>query len=115
MGRQRSGGLSFCTGLHRNAQEMEATPLAKGGREEYSGHRLSREVSKTCQHNQKRAQEPQGSCALNFFAYFYGRPSEPATYRRDMPKAEVHIVDGGHFALDTAADPIAQYVREFMK
>ena len=28
-------------------------------------------------------------------------PSEPEAYRRDVPKAEVHIVDGGHFALDT--------------
>ena len=42
-------------------------------------------------------------------------PSEPEAYRRDVPKAEVHIVDGGHFALDTAADKIAQLVREFMK
>jgi len=41
--------------------------------------------------------------------------SEPEAYRRDVPKAEVHIVDGGHFALDTAADSIAQYVRDFMK
>jgi hypothetical protein len=32
-----------------------------------------------------------------------------------VPKAEVHIVDGPHFALDTAADPIALYVRDFMK
>jgi hypothetical protein len=32
-----------------------------------------------------------------------------------MPKAEVQIVDGGHFALDTAADEIAQLVRGFMK
>ena len=42
-------------------------------------------------------------------------PSEPEAYRRDVPKAEVHIVDGGHFALDTAADQIAQLVRDFMK
>src|SRR5271155_5597893 len=42
-------------------------------------------------------------------------PSEPESYRRDVPKAEVRIVDGGHFALDTAADPIAQYIRDFMK
>jgi pimeloyl-ACP methyl ester carboxylesterase len=41
--------------------------------------------------------------------------SEPEAYRRDVPKAEVHIVDGGHFALDTAADQIAQFVRDFMK
>jgi len=42
-------------------------------------------------------------------------PSEPEAYRRDVPKAEVHIVNGGHFALDTAADQIAQLVRSFMK
>ena len=40
--------------------------------------------------------------------------SEPEAYRRDVPKAEVHIVDGGHFALDTAAVEIAQLVRGFM-
>ena len=41
-------------------------------------------------------------------------PSEPEAYRRDVPKAEVHIVDGGHFALDTAVDEIATLVRGFL-
>jgi pimeloyl-ACP methyl ester carboxylesterase len=41
-------------------------------------------------------------------------PSEPEAYRRDVPKAEVHIVDGGHFALDTAADEIAALVQGFV-
>ena len=40
--------------------------------------------------------------------------SEPEAYRRDVPKAEVHVLDAGHFALDTAADQIAQLVRGFM-
>src|SRR5712672_4250471 len=42
-------------------------------------------------------------------------PSEPEAYRRDVPKAEVHVLDAGHFALDTAADQISQLVRGFMK
>jgi pimeloyl-ACP methyl ester carboxylesterase len=42
-------------------------------------------------------------------------PSEPESYRRDVPNAEVHILDGGHFALDVAGDEIAQRVRAFMK
>ena len=42
-------------------------------------------------------------------------PSEPEAYRRDVPNAQVHIVDGGHFALDTAADEISQLVRNFVK
>jgi pimeloyl-ACP methyl ester carboxylesterase len=40
--------------------------------------------------------------------------SEPESYRRDVPKAEVHILNAGHFALDTAADEIADLVRAFM-
>ena len=42
-------------------------------------------------------------------------PSEPEAYRRDVPKAEVHVLDAGHFALDTAADEIAALVRAFMR
>jgi pimeloyl-ACP methyl ester carboxylesterase len=39
--------------------------------------------------------------------------SEPEAYRRDVPKAEVHVLDAGHFALDTKADEIAYLVRRF--
>jgi pimeloyl-ACP methyl ester carboxylesterase len=38
---------------------------------------------------------------------------EPERYRQDVPSAEIHIVDGGHFALDTAADEIAALIRRF--
>jgi pimeloyl-ACP methyl ester carboxylesterase len=41
--------------------------------------------------------------------------SEPEAYRRDVPNAEVHILDGGHFALDTRADEIAALTGQFMK
>src|SRR6266478_330960 len=41
--------------------------------------------------------------------------SEPESYRRDVPNAEVHIVDGGHFALDTAADEIAELIGQFIR
>ena len=40
---------------------------------------------------------------------------EPERYRKDVPKAEVHVLEAGHFALDTKADEIAALVREFMK
>jgi pimeloyl-ACP methyl ester carboxylesterase len=40
--------------------------------------------------------------------------SEPEAYRRDVPDAQVHILDAGHFALDTAADQIAALVRDFV-
>jgi pimeloyl-ACP methyl ester carboxylesterase len=38
---------------------------------------------------------------------------EPERYRQDVPKAEVYVLDAGHFALDTKADQIAALVREF--
>ena len=40
--------------------------------------------------------------------------SEPEAYRRDVPDAQVHVLDAGHFALDTAADEIAALVRGFV-
>jgi pimeloyl-ACP methyl ester carboxylesterase len=39
---------------------------------------------------------------------------EPERYRKDVPKAEVHVLDAGHFALDTKADEIAGLIRKFM-
>ena len=39
---------------------------------------------------------------------------EPQRYARDVPGAKVHVLEAGHFALDTKADEIAQLVREFM-
>jgi len=41
--------------------------------------------------------------------------SEPDAYRHDVPTAEVHVLDGGHFALDTKADEIAALVRGFVR
>jgi len=40
--------------------------------------------------------------------------SEPEAYRREVPNAQVHVLDAGHFALDTAADEIAALVRGFL-
>jgi pimeloyl-ACP methyl ester carboxylesterase len=40
--------------------------------------------------------------------------SEPEAYRRDVPDAQVHVLDAGHFALDTAADEIAALIRGFV-
>lgn len=40
--------------------------------------------------------------------------SEPEAYHRDVPNAQVHLLDAGHFALDTAANEIAAFVRDFM-
>ena len=42
-------------------------------------------------------------------------PGEPERYRKDIPNAQVHVLDAGHFALDTKADEIAALVLDFMK
>jgi pimeloyl-ACP methyl ester carboxylesterase len=39
---------------------------------------------------------------------------EPERYRKDVPNAEVYVLDAGHFALDTKADEMAVLVRAFM-
>ena len=41
--------------------------------------------------------------------------SEPEAYRRDVAGAQVHVLEAGHFALDTAADEIAALVRAFIE
>ena len=43
------------------------------------------------------------------------RATEPEAYQRDVPGAEVHMLDAGHFALDTAADEIAAHVARFLE
>jgi pimeloyl-ACP methyl ester carboxylesterase len=35
-------------------------------------------------------------------------------YRRDLPKAELHFIDTGHFALEDSSDLIAAHIREFL-
>ena len=42
-------------------------------------------------------------------------PGEPERYRKDVSKAQVHVLDAGHFALDTKADEVAALVCQFMK
>jgi pimeloyl-ACP methyl ester carboxylesterase len=41
-------------------------------------------------------------------------PGEAERYRKDVPSADVQLLDGGHFALDTKAEEIASFVRSFM-
>lgn len=37
-----------------------------------------------------------------------------AAYARDVPEAEVHVIDAGHFALDEAPDQVAGLMRGFL-
>ncbi|TCU31539.1 alpha/beta fold hydrolase [Rhizobium azibense] len=41
-------------------------------------------------------------------------PAGADAYKRDLPAAEVHLLDTGHFALETHADEIAQFIRSFL-
>lgn len=40
---------------------------------------------------------------------------EVAAYRRDLPDAETHILEAGHFALDEKPDEIAALVKDFLR
>jgi pimeloyl-ACP methyl ester carboxylesterase len=41
-------------------------------------------------------------------------PAGAKAYRRDLPKAEVHLLDTGHFALETHAEEIGALILKFM-
>jgi pimeloyl-ACP methyl ester carboxylesterase len=39
---------------------------------------------------------------------------EPERYRKDVPNAEIHMLEAGHFAMDTKPDEVAAFVRAFL-
>ena len=42
-------------------------------------------------------------------------PAGAEAYRRDIPSADVHLLDAGHFTLETHAPEVADYIREFLQ
>jgi pimeloyl-ACP methyl ester carboxylesterase len=42
-------------------------------------------------------------------------PGEPERYCSDVPTSKIHVLDAGHFALDTRADEIAALVSAFLQ
>lgn len=42
-------------------------------------------------------------------------PPGAEAYRRDLPEAEIHFLDAGHFALETHSAEIAQLMRNFLE
>jgi pimeloyl-ACP methyl ester carboxylesterase len=39
----------------------------------------------------------------------------PRAYARDLPDAEIHLLDAGHFALETHGPEIAALIRDFLR
>ena len=42
-------------------------------------------------------------------------PAGAQAYRRDLPKAEIHLLDAGHFALETHASEVGALMRDFLQ
>ena len=42
-------------------------------------------------------------------------PPGAEAFKRDLPKAEVHFLETGHFALETHTAEIAEHIRKFLK
>jgi hypothetical protein len=40
--------------------------------------------------------------------------AEALCYKRDLPNAQVHILDGGHMALETNFNEVLELIRDFM-
>ena len=41
-------------------------------------------------------------------------PAGASAFKRDLPKAEVHLLDAGHFALETHAEEIGRLILDFL-
>ena len=41
-------------------------------------------------------------------------PAGARAFARDVPDAEIHLLDGGHFLLESAGDEVAELIRDFM-
>lgn len=41
-------------------------------------------------------------------------PAGAVAYQRDLPDAEIHLLDAGHFALETHAEEVATLIRAFL-
>jgi pimeloyl-ACP methyl ester carboxylesterase len=41
-------------------------------------------------------------------------PAGAAAFQRDLPCAQVHLIDAGHFALETHAQEVATLIRPFL-
>jgi pimeloyl-ACP methyl ester carboxylesterase len=41
-------------------------------------------------------------------------PDGARAFRRDLPEAEIHLLDAGHYALETSGEEIAELVRAFL-
>ncbi|MCF7545432.1 alpha/beta fold hydrolase [Pseudomonas petrae] len=41
-------------------------------------------------------------------------PAGAEAYHHDLPRAEVHLLETGHFALETHAPEVGEYIREFL-
>ena len=40
--------------------------------------------------------------------------AEAQAYKRELPKADIQVIDAGHFALDEKANDISDYIRDFL-
>ncbi|MET8872119.1 alpha/beta hydrolase, partial [Nocardia sp. NPDC004604] len=41
-------------------------------------------------------------------------PEGARAFAEDVPDAEIHLLDGGHFLLESAGDDVAELIRDFM-
>jgi pimeloyl-ACP methyl ester carboxylesterase len=60
-----------------------------------------------------RAHRPPALIAWGAHDAIFG-PDGARAYGRELPDAEIHLLDAGHFALETSGDEIAALVRDFL-
>jgi pimeloyl-ACP methyl ester carboxylesterase len=61
-----------------------------------------------------RTYEPPALIAWGEHDAIFG-PDGARAFARDLPDAEIHLLDAGHYALETSGDEIATLVRDFLE
>jgi pimeloyl-ACP methyl ester carboxylesterase len=61
-----------------------------------------------------RAHQPPALVIWGKYDVFFSVDEAPC-YKRDLPAAHTHIIDGGHMALETNFDEVSDLIRKFLK
>ena len=52
---------------------------------------------------------------MTSFTPFKAALAAAAAYQRDLPDAQIHLLDAGHFALETHAEEVATLIGTFLE
>jgi pimeloyl-ACP methyl ester carboxylesterase len=115
---QYSNGVSDVSLVDPSAAELDQKLLDRPGNIEiqldlFYDYRTNPPLYKSWQAYLRKYQPPTLVVWGKNDAIFVAAGAAP--YKRDVPSAEIHLVNAGHFALETNGAEIAAYIQDFMQ